>query len=84
MTTDVTQIPRRIVVVSAARADALRTAFAGSGAEVVVDQPLPSLRAPGPIPANRVTTVRRDAVKVGRNDPCPCGSGKKFKKCCEK
>ncbi|HUD01261.1 MAG TPA: SEC-C metal-binding domain-containing protein [Rhabdochlamydiaceae bacterium] len=21
--------------------------------------------------------------KVGRNDPCPCGSGKKFKKCCE-
>ncbi len=26
--------------------------------------------------------VRRDAPKVGRNDPCPCGSGKKFKKCC--
>ena len=22
------------------------------------------------------------SVKVGRNDPCPCGSGKKFKKCC--
>jgi hypothetical protein len=22
-------------------------------------------------------------AKVGRNDPCPCGSGKKFKKCCE-
>jgi len=22
------------------------------------------------------------AEKVGRNDPCPCGSGKKFKKCC--
>ena len=22
------------------------------------------------------------AVKIGRNDPCPCGSGKKFKKCC--
>ena len=21
--------------------------------------------------------------KIGRNDPCPCGSGKKFKKCCE-
>ena len=28
------------------------------------------------------TTVRHDAPKVGRNDPCPCGSGKKFKKCC--
>jgi len=28
-----------------------------------------------------VKTVRRDEPKVGRNDPCPCGSGKKFKKC---
>jgi len=27
-------------------------------------------------------TVKRDAAKVGRNDPCPCGSGKKYKKCC--
>ena len=26
--------------------------------------------------------VRRSNKKVGRNDPCPCGSGKKFKKCC--
>jgi preprotein translocase subunit SecA len=25
--------------------------------------------------------VKRDSPKVGRNDPCPCGSGKKFKKC---
>ena len=31
----------------------------------------------------RVTkTVVRDQRKVGRNDPCPCGSGKKYKKCC--
>ena len=28
------------------------------------------------------TTVRRHSDKVGRNDPCPCGSGKKYKKCC--
>ena len=35
-------------------------------------------RAPQPAPAQRA------APKVGRNDPCPCGSGKKFKKCCEK
>ena len=27
-------------------------------------------------------TVRNESPKVGRNDPCPCGSGKKFKKCC--
>ena len=26
--------------------------------------------------------VQRNAKKIGRNDPCPCGSGKKFKKCC--
>ncbi len=25
---------------------------------------------------------KREAPKTGRNDPCPCGSGKKFKKCC--
>ena len=27
-------------------------------------------------------TVQREEPKVGRNDPCPCGSGKKFKQCC--
>jgi uncharacterized protein YchJ len=26
--------------------------------------------------------ITREAPKVGRNDPCSCGSGKKFKKCC--
>ena len=26
-------------------------------------------------------TIRRETPKVGRNDPCPCGSGKKFKNC---
>jgi hypothetical protein len=29
-----------------------------------------------------VQPYTRDAPKVGRNDPCPCGSGKKYKKCC--
>ena len=28
--------------------------------------------------------VRNTAVRVGRNDPCPCGSGKKYKQCCGK
>ena len=27
-------------------------------------------------------TVRHEGPKIGRNDPCPCGSGKKYKKCC--
>ena len=30
----------------------------------------------------RVQTIKLKAPKVGRNDPCPCGSGKKYKKCC--
>ncbi len=34
--------------------------------------------AKGPV----VKQVKRDNPKVGRNDPCPCGSGKKYKKCC--
>lgn len=29
-----------------------------------------------------VQTAKREGVKVGRNEPCPCGSGKKYKKCC--
>ncbi|MBN8555770.1 MAG: preprotein translocase subunit SecA [Deltaproteobacteria bacterium] len=29
----------------------------------------------------KTETVKREAEKVGRNDPCPCGSGKKYKKC---
>ena len=32
----------------------------------------------------RPATVRRETPKTGRNDPCPCGSGKKFKNCCGK
>ncbi|MBK7889393.1 MAG: YchJ family protein [Bdellovibrionales bacterium] len=34
----------------------------------------------GKIPGRQ--TIIREEPKVGRNDPCPCGSGKKFKKCC--
>jgi len=26
--------------------------------------------------------MRREMAKIGRNDPCPCGNGRKFKKCC--
>jgi preprotein translocase subunit SecA len=33
-------------------------------------------------PKKIVLTPRTNAAKVGRNDPCPCGSGKKYKKCC--
>ena len=36
----------------------------------------------GDIP--KVETVVHDGPRIGRNDPCPCGSGKKYKKCCGK
>lgn len=36
--------------------------------------------ADGEVP--RPQTQRHQGPKVGRNDPCPCGSGKKYKKCC--
>ncbi|MES2298747.1 MAG: UPF0149 family protein [Pseudomonadota bacterium] len=35
-----------------------------------------------PLRKPAVQTLKRDEPKVGRNDDCPCGSGKKFKKCC--
>ena len=50
----------------------------------------PGLRAPtgdarsgaGKNAEGKQQTVKRDEEKVGRNDPCPCGSGKKYKQCC--
>jgi uncharacterized protein YecA (UPF0149 family) len=30
----------------------------------------------------KIVLTQRTSTKVGRNDPCPCGSGKKYKKCC--
>ncbi|HTM30713.1 MAG TPA: SEC-C metal-binding domain-containing protein, partial [Vicinamibacterales bacterium] len=60
---------------AAARTPATATATA---------EPIPS--GPGPRPARTggddvIKTVKREEPKVGRNDPCPCGSGKKYKKC---
>jgi len=34
------------------------------------------------LPPESLEPIRRETPRVGRNDPCPCGSGKKFKKCC--
>ncbi|MCK5816875.1 MAG: SEC-C domain-containing protein, partial [Candidatus Marinimicrobia bacterium] len=31
--------------------------------------------------AGKIEPIRRDHPKVGRNEPCPCGSGKKYKNC---
>jgi preprotein translocase subunit SecA len=57
------------------------SAFGGSGRQAPA-----GAGSGGPTPARTggddvVKTVRREEPKVGRNDPCPCGSGKKYKKC---
>ena len=40
------------------------------------------LRAENPDAVPKVETVVHEGPRIGRNDPCPCGSGKKYKKCC--
>jgi preprotein translocase subunit SecA len=49
----------------------------GGGAAAVAEPPRPARSGGDDV----VRQVRRDEPKVGRNDPCPCGSGKKYKKC---
>ena len=63
-------------------------AFVGAGAAATAGGDATSLaqaRAPQPARVGGddapLKTVRRDEPKIGRNDPCWCGSGKKFKKC---
>jgi len=69
-----TQRPRAPLTLNDPGATA--SAFAGGGS---------AARAPQPARTGgddaKVKTIRRDTPKVGRNDPCPCGSGKKYKKC---
>ena len=45
-------------------------------------EPKPAAGASGRSPSFPFVPARNPLRKVGRNDPCPCGSGKKFKKCC--
>ena len=60
----------------------------GMGIQSAVQAPEGMPQAAGPNPmaeasqaGRQIRTVRRASAKVGRNDPCPCGSGKKYKKC---
>jgi preprotein translocase subunit SecA len=57
----------------------------GSAAATTPVLPTPGRRLPGATPAGAAAgaprTGQRTLPKVGRNDPCPCGSGRKYKKC---
>ena len=59
--------------------------FDGASADQAGDDPeamaLAALNAPPKEAAEDVQTFKRYGDKIGRNDPCPCGSGKKFKQC---
>ena len=57
--------------------------------EVAAPEKIETLQAPRELPLmfsgggpQRPPAARRSPEKVGRNSPCPCGSGKKYKKCC--
>ncbi|MBN2036457.1 MAG: SEC-C domain-containing protein [Chitinispirillaceae bacterium] len=49
-------------------------------------KPIPTAQRQAQLVTNRASGGSRafvnNAIQVGRNDPCPCGSGKKYKKCC--
>ncbi len=55
-------------------ADSTGTGFAAAAADQAAAMRAQNVEA-------KVETIRRDQPKVGRNDPCPCGSGKKYKQC---
>jgi len=75
--------PQQLQAFMAARAKAIQQAQAQKAAQAQQNgeakPAADSLRRSQPMPG---TASTQKMPKVGRNDPCPCGSGKKYKKCC--
>jgi len=75
-------LARRLQMQHAAAQSALSSEAEPMGPEAMAGQGPGAGPAPAAGPtAEPVTTVVRDGRKVGRNEPCPCGSGKKYKHC---
>jgi len=80
-------VARRAMPMTMNKAEAASAFGTSRGtAAATMPSPGPSSSRQGPVPARTggddvIKTVRREEPKVGRNDPCPCGSGKKYKKC---
>jgi len=77
--------PRRATPITMSK-PAAETVPAFAGARSASPASARQAQGEGPQPARTggddvIKTVRREEPKVGRNDPCPCGSGKKYKKC---
>jgi preprotein translocase subunit SecA len=82
------QPPRRAPLILNSPSAETQSAFTSNrSAAAVQENPFAPSRPTQQQPARvggddaAVKTVRREEPKVGRNDPCPCGSGKKYKKC---
>jgi preprotein translocase subunit SecA len=82
----VTDIIFKVRLEAGARAQSIwnvsRTAHDEVGQFAMAEQQRAAAQAPQG--ERRVKQIRLEQPKVGRNEPCPCGSGKKYKKCCGK
>ena len=58
------------------------TSAFGAGAPPVKDKAASDVVSEAAQQLEKAKPVRSTGPKVGRNDPCPCGSGKKYKQCC--
>ena len=68
--------------VSEVKLERKQTFVMSRGEKAASDAMGTGMKAGGETEDGKGVTVRREGKKVGRNDPCPCGSGKKYKKCC--
>lgn len=65
------------IAMDASHRDASNMGYAAGQSAAQGENPMAKASQAG----KQVKTIKRDHPKVGRNDPCPCGSGKKYKKC---
>ncbi len=79
----ISEAPRqpRQMVAQHAEAEVFGTRAGGSGASAPADVGGLGSAPAAPMRANAPATPARALPRVGRNDPCPCGSGRKYKKC---
>ncbi|MCR4600145.1 MAG: preprotein translocase subunit SecA [Clostridia bacterium] len=80
---------KQVIAQGSEKKEEASPAFAGSGEQAQVTgtrrfggQPQAQAPKAAPKEVKKQTTVHRTHPKVGRNDLCPCGSGKKYKNCC--
>ena len=71
---------RKQAVMTASHQDTANMGYAQAG-QAPDGQQTASPMAQASKAGKQVQTIKRTQPKVGRNDPCPCGSGKKYKKC---